>query len=90
MEFQGIFDFMRSKKGICFKAVDIFSKFLKAKPATFLPYKDSKSMADDQSSTKQRNDVMSRLDPINKSRLSERDFVDDGCRQRMNCVVLVV
>ena len=30
------------------------------------------------SSTKQRNVVLSRLDPYNKPGFSERDFVDDG------------
>ena len=35
-------------------------------------------MGTGQSSTKQRNAVLSRLDPYNKPGFSERDFVDDG------------
>ena len=34
-------------------------------------------MSAGQSSTKQRNAVLSRLDPYNKPGFSERDFVDD-------------
>jgi len=35
-------------------------------------------MGASQSSTKQRNSVLSRLDPNNKPGFSEGDFVDDG------------
>ena len=72
------FDVVHSQKGICCKAGDNFKKFCKAKPATFLSHEDSNCMDESQSSTKQRNGVLSRLDPINKYRLSEKDFVNDG------------
>ena len=35
-------------------------------------------MGENQFSTKQRNGVLSRLNPNNKSRSSKRDFVDEG------------
>ena len=35
-------------------------------------------MDESQSSTNQKNGVLSRLDPNDKSRVSERNFVDDG------------
>ena len=49
---------------------------MQSKPATFLSHEDL--IAWMKSSTKQRNDILSRLHPINKSRLSEIYFVDDG------------
>ena len=39
-------------------------------------------MGTGQSSTKQRNAVLSRLDPYNKPGFSERDFVGDGLSPR--------
>ena len=54
------------------------SKICNAKPATFLSPEDSNCMDESESSTKQKNGVLPRLDSNNKSRLSERDFVYDG------------
>ena len=69
---------MRSQKGLCFKAGDNFDKICKTKPATFLSPEDSNCMDESQSSKNQKNDGLSRLNPNDKSRVSERNFVDDG------------
>ena len=43
-----------------------------------LSIEDSNCTDESQSFTMKRNGVLSHLDPNNKSRLSKRDFVDDG------------
>ena len=60
------------------KAGDNYSKICNAKPASFLSPEDSNQLAARQSSTKQTNGVLSRLDSNNNFELSERDFVNDG------------
>ena len=72
------FDCVRSHKGIRFKAGDNFDKICKAKPATFLSPEDSNCTDESQSSTNQKNGVLSRLDPNDKSRVFERNLNDDG------------
>ena len=67
---------MCSQKEISYKAGDNYGKICNATPATFLSSEDS-NYIDGSQNTKQRNSVLSRLDPNNKSGLSERDFVDD-------------
>ena len=84
------FDGVRSQKEIRFKAGDNFDKICKTKPATFLSPEDSNCMDESQSSTNQKNGVLSRLDPYDKSRVSERNLMTMECFQKTNCVVLVV
>ena len=71
------FNDLRSQKGISFNGGDYYGKICTSNAATFVSHEDSNCMDKSQSSTKQRNDVLSCLDPNNKCRLSERDFVED-------------
>jgi len=75
--FQENDDVRCSQKVINDKAGDIYSKICNVKPAICLSPEDSNYMSAGQFSTKQRNAVLSRLDPYNKPGFSERDFVDD-------------
>ena len=72
------FDVLRSQKRITFKAGDNYGKICNVKPATFLSPEDSNCLGASQTSTKQRNGELCHLDPNKISRLSKRNFFDDG------------
>ena len=77
-----------SQKGICFKDGDYSGK-IETQNQLLLSPEDSNYIDESQSSTKQRNCVLSCLNPNNKSRLFQKDFDDTGLSpETMRKVVL--